>query len=207
MELKNKYILDACCGGRMLWFNKKHPNTIYIDNRIAEKGHIDHRPNHEVKPDVVMNFTNLEFKDKSFKLVVFDPPHLKTLGKNSRFAKTYGSLNAETWQYDLNKGFNECWRVLEDYGILIFKWNEEEISSDTVLSLFLEKPLFGHTTGSKSKTKWFCFMKIPIANGGTNFTKSSADDFPYQESLIADKQNPHDIPKITQESYVKQKAD
>ena len=44
-------------------------------------------------------------------------------------------------------------------------------------------------------------------NGGTNFTKSSADDFPYQESLIADKQNPHDIPKITQESYVKQKAD
>ena len=39
--MKDKFILDACCGGRMFWENKKHPNTIYIDNRLKEKGHIN----------------------------------------------------------------------------------------------------------------------------------------------------------------------
>ena len=24
-----KKILDACCGGRMFWFDKKHPNVLY----------------------------------------------------------------------------------------------------------------------------------------------------------------------------------
>ena len=35
-----KFILDACCGGRMMWTNKNHPNAIYIDNREVEAGHI-----------------------------------------------------------------------------------------------------------------------------------------------------------------------
>lgn len=26
--LNNKFILDACCGGKMFWFNKNHPNTM-----------------------------------------------------------------------------------------------------------------------------------------------------------------------------------
>lgn len=119
------------------------------------------RPNFHIKPDMVMDFRDLSFPDSSFKLVVWDPPHLKTLTATSRLARKYGTLNAETWRYDLSKGFQECWRVLEDYGTLIFKWNESEITLKTVLSLFKKKPLFGHTTGSKSKTKWLCFMKIP----------------------------------------------
>ena len=72
-------------------------------------------------------------------------------------------------------------------------------------------------SGKKSAwfpTAWFCWqlnlprdlMFVELQKLG-EITKSSADDFPYQESLIADKQNPPDIPKITQESYVKQKAD
>lgn len=59
-------------------------------------------------------------------------------------------------------GFSECWRVLEDYGVLIFKWNESEISVKKVEKLFSQKALFCHPSGTKSKTHWLCFMKIPL---------------------------------------------
>jgi hypothetical protein len=157
----NKFILDACCGGRMMWFNKKHQNAYYIDIRSEKPGFEKWRNKFSVKPDEIMDFRQLKFDDKVFKLVVWDPPHLKRLGETSIMRKKYGVLNNSTWEWDLSKGFKECWRVLEDYGILIFKWNKEEISQERVLSLFSVQPLFGHTTGSKSKTMWFCFMKIP----------------------------------------------
>ena len=169
---KNKFILDACCGGRMMWVNKNHPNTIYIDNRIAEKGHIQKgfNPNHEVKPDIVMDFRKMDFLDKSFKLVVFDPPHLTSLGENSIMRKKFGCLVTETWQSDLERGFNECWRVLEDFGVLLFKWNDIEIPYKKVLSFIKVKPLFMNITAGqkalkqKNRTYWFCFMKIPKEN-------------------------------------------
>jgi len=73
------------------------------------------------------------------------------------------SLVAETWQDDLKKGFSECWRVLEDYGTLIFKWSDSEIPFKKVLALIEHQPLFYNTSNNKatSVTKWFCFMKIP----------------------------------------------
>jgi hypothetical protein len=158
-----KIILDACCGGRMMWFNKHHPNALYIDNRIAEKGHIQggFNPNNEVKPDTIMDFRELTFPNKTFRLVVFDPPHMKTLTETSIMRKKFGCLNDQTWKADLRKGFSECWRVLMDYGVLVFKWAEDEIKLKEVLELAPAEPLFGHTTGSKSKTHWLCFMKIP----------------------------------------------
>ena len=159
--MDSKFILDACCGGRMMWFNKHHPNALYIDNRIREKGHDSNRPNHSIKPDTVMDFTKLEFPDKSFKLIVMDPPHLIAEPDSYRMVKQYGSLKAETWQFDLKNGFKECWRCLEDYGIFIFKWNEAMIKKKKVLELFGIEPLFGHSTLSKIPTHWFCFMKIP----------------------------------------------
>lgn len=172
MNLKNKFILDACCGGRLFWYNKHHPNALYIDYRIREKGHDDFRPNHSVKPDIKMNFTDLKFPDKSFKLVVMDPPHIISKPESFRIVKYYGSLVAETWQSDIKKGFDECWRVLDDYGILIFKWNETDVSKKKILYILNKDPLFGHTTG-KVKTHWFCFMKIPIAETETQVETSS----------------------------------
>ena len=161
--MSEKFILDACCSGREFWFNKKHPNTLYIDIRKEESGFLKQRKNFNVQPDKIMDFRDMDFPDKSFKLVVWDPPHMKTLGKTSIFAKRYGCLNAQTYPYDLRKGFEECWRVLEDYGVLIFKWNETEISRKEVLSFFKEKPLFGHPINSRNnKTHWFCFMNIPV---------------------------------------------
>lgn len=160
-ELPTKFILDACCGGRMMWFDKHHPNALYIDIRDEDKGCLPCRQGFDVKPDVIMDFRKMSFSDGTFRLVVWDPPHMKTLGETSILRKKFGCLDAETWQADLSMGFKECWRVLADYGVLIFKWNEEEISIGEVIKLFKEQPLFGHNTGSKSKTLWVTFMKIP----------------------------------------------
>ena len=112
-------------------------------------------------PDVIADFTNLPFEDDSFYMVVFDPPHLKTLGETSWMAKKYGKLPTN-WQEVIKAGPDECTRVLKPNGTLIFKWNESEIKAVEVLSVIPFKPLFGHTTGRQSKTIWMCFMKLPI---------------------------------------------
>lgn len=158
---KGKFILDACCGPRLFWFNKKHPNVLYIDNRKRKKGYNDYRPNREIKPDILADFRKLPFQDMSFKLVVMDAPHLFSSGENFRMVKDYGWLNKDTWKEDIKKGFDECWRVLEDYGIFIFKWNEASVKRKDILNVLQRQPLFGHPNGSKIPTHWFCFMKIP----------------------------------------------
>lgn len=157
MSKPEKYILDATAGFRMMWFNKHHPNTIYLDQRP------------ECEPDIVGDFRDLkQFPDETFRLIVFDPPHRKALPPSSSFAQSYGcSLNPETWQSDIQHGITECWRVLRNYGILVFKWSNHCIGTKEVLSLFPIQPLFGQTTTGHSekyhrtKTFWFCFMKFP----------------------------------------------
>ena len=54
--------------------------------------------------------------------------------------------------------------VLEDYGVLIFKWNEDQITVREVLEAIERQPLFGHTTGRHGKTMWMCFMKFQLTN-------------------------------------------
>ena len=154
-----KLILDACCGSRMFWFNRKHPNALYVDNRKLDTHLCDGR-SLKVEPDEIVDFREMPYPDHSFKLVVFDPPHLKTLGKTSWLAKKYGVLG-ENWKDDIKKGFDECMRVLEIHGVLIFKWNESEIKVQELLDVIKDEPLFGHTTGRQAKTIWMCFMKIP----------------------------------------------
>lgn len=155
-----KIILDACCGGKMFWFNKKHPRVLYVDNRREKKGFIKFRPEFGVEPDRVMDFRKLKLKDKTFNLVVFDPPHLLSPGKNSWMRKKYGGLEPKNWKSDIGLGFDECWRVLKKNGVLIFKWNECDIPLREVLSVISKDPLFGHVTGQNSKTHWLCFMKL-----------------------------------------------
>lgn len=147
-----------------MWFNKNHPNTLYIDIRKEKKGFEKSRPNCEINPDVIADFRNLrQFKDKSFKLIVWDPPHMISKNYGSRMTNKYGFLYAETWPYDFKLGFKELWRVLDHYGVLLFKFNDTNINFRKVLKLFPINPLFSNTISNKkgSKTKWFCFMKIP----------------------------------------------
>ncbi len=156
-----KLILDACCGGRLCWFDKKHPQALYIDIVERPKGILPMRKNFSVEPDMIADFREMPFPARSFKIVLWDPPHIRDLPQEDFMRNRYGNLNGETWKYDLTKGFNECWRVLEDYGVLIFKWSENDIPLKEVLSLFPVRPLFGHTTSKHGRTKWCVFMKFP----------------------------------------------
>lgn len=155
--ITDKKILDACSGGRMFWFDKQNPDVLFADIRDEEHTLCDGRT-HTVKPDILMDFREMPFPDNSFQMVVFDPPHLNKLGKNSWMAKKYGVLNA-TWEEDLRKGFAECMRVLKPNGTLIFKWNENQIKVSQVLNAIGAQPLFGHTTRASGQTIWMCFMK------------------------------------------------
>jgi len=152
-------ILDACCGSRLFWFNKEHPNAVYVDKRSEEIIACDGR-RVIIRPDLIEDFRSLPFPDKSFKLVVFDPPHDMYAGKNSFTAQKYGNLNKDTWREDLKKGFDECMRVLDNHGVLIFKWAEIRVNIKEILEIFDYEPLFGHKSGKVSKTHWITFMKI-----------------------------------------------
>jgi len=157
-------VLDACCGGRQFWFDKENPDVLFADRRIMEPKVVGSGKDARVRkclPDKIMDFRNMDLPDNSFRLVVFDPPHL-FLGENSFMAQSYGSLNKETWKEDLSKGFSECFRVLKNEGILIFKWNECDVPLREVLKLTDRKPLFGHPSGKAQKTHWLCFMKLPV---------------------------------------------
>jgi hypothetical protein len=162
--MKNKTVLDACCGGRMCWFDKNNSNVLFIDNRKEEHVLCDGR-SFTISPDRIVDFTNMPFKDCSFKLILFDPPHAKTFGKTSWNTKKYGMLN-ENWKETINKGFSECWRVLDYNGTLIFKWSDVDIKLKEVLSCFKIKPLFGHTTTRNLRTHWLVFFKDLTGNAG-----------------------------------------
>ncbi|VAW38902.1 SAM-dependent methyltransferase [hydrothermal vent metagenome] len=158
VEKTDRKILDVCCGSRMFWFDKENPEVFFGDIRNENHVLCDGRKL-DIKPDMQLDFRKLPFEDNAFKLIVFDPPHLDKLGKNSWMAKKYGMLS-KTWQEDIASGFRECFRVLEFGGILIFKWNEVQIKTREVLELSNTRPLFGHLSGKRSDTHWICFMNI-----------------------------------------------
>ena len=149
-----KRVLDACCGSRMFYFDKQNPDVIYADNRELETTLCDGRTL-LIKPDVQMDFRDMPYKDNTFKVVVFDPPHLIHAGTGSWLANKYGILPLD-WPKYLRAGFNECMRVLEPNGLLIFKWNEDQIGLNEVLKVFERKPLLGDQRG---KTRWLVFIK------------------------------------------------
>lgn len=147
-------ILDACCGSRMFWFDKENSDVVFADNRELETTLCDGRKL-VIRPDVIMDFRNMPFDCETFKMVVFDPPHLIHAGEKSWLAKKYGVLPSD-WKPYIRAGFNECMRVLKTDGVLIFKWNEEQIKTSEILANIDFKPLFGD---KRAKTHWMVFMK------------------------------------------------
>ena len=159
---KDKLILDACCGSKMFWFDKQNPMVEFCDKRelsfSRSWGKYDSARHIEIHPDTVCDFTALPFEDKTFKLVVFDPPHLKRAGETAWLTLKYGKLD-DNWPQMLHDGFRECMRVLDDYGTLIFKWSEVQITLSEVLKAIGAEPLFGHRSGKHNNTHWMAFMK------------------------------------------------
>lgn len=157
METNDKRVLDVTAGARMMWFDKHNPDVVFTDIRTDSLILCDGRALN-VHPDIEVDFRNLPFTDKSFYLVVFDPPHLEKLGQKTWMAQKYGVL-LPTWETDIKQGFDECMRVLKPNGVLIFKWNEAQVNLNKVLDIIGVQPLFGHTSGKHGKTKWMTFMK------------------------------------------------
>lgn len=157
----DKPILDACCGGKMFYFDKHDPRVLFQDIRDVETTLCDGR-HFEVKPDVQADFTNMPYPDDSYAMVVFDPPHLKYTGSKKECdgwqMLKYGNLGKD-WRNMLAKGFAECFRVLKPGGFLIFKWNETDVKVTEILKLTPAKPIFGHISGKRANTHWICFMK------------------------------------------------
>lgn len=157
--MSDKRILDPCCGSKMFWFDKNNPDVEFCDNRTVP--YHEYYPGRyiEVNPDTICDFTALPFKNDSFYLVVFDPPHLPDAGDKSIMKLKYGCLKGD-WKTMFSKGFNECMRVLKPNGTLIFKWSEIRIPLSEILPLFSQEPLFGNRCRKRGNTThWLCFMK------------------------------------------------
>lgn len=157
-------VLDPCCGSRMMWFDRENPDAVFGDQRsetitVTDRSHReDGTRTLTVSPDMQMDFRDLPFEDETFRLVAFDPPHLVRAGPKSWLAAKYGKLGAD-WREDLRAGFAECFRVLHQDGVLVFKWNETQVKLSEVLALTPHQPLFGHTSGRNGLTHWLVFMK------------------------------------------------
>ncbi len=98
----NKRVLDPCCGSRMFWFDKNNNDVMFCDNRSLHTNLCDGR-RLDVEPDVFADFTHLPFEDESFWHVVFDPPHMTTLGEKSWMAQKYGRLS-DDWENTIRGG-------------------------------------------------------------------------------------------------------
>lgn len=151
-------ILDVCCGGKLFYFDKGHPDLIDCDIRYERD--LRFAPNGvlSVMPHIISDFSALPFKSEYFSLVIWDPPHLKKIGKTSFLFKKYGRLPSY-WESLIRAGFDECWRVLRVRGTLIFKWNTEQVSLPAILKCFPIVPLLGHRTTKNLKTHWIVFYK------------------------------------------------
>jgi len=164
IDMTNKYILDGCCGSKMMWFDRNQKNTIYVDKRELSTTLCDGR-SLEIKPDVIADFTNLPFENETFYHVVFDPPHLNSIGEKSWLALKYGRLDKNIdYMKMLSDGFNELWRVLKPHRSLVFKWNEYDIPVKKVIEAFghSENLLYGNQSGKRSLTHWLFYYKFPI---------------------------------------------
>ena len=147
-----------------MWGNRNNPDVVFGDCRsevmtVTDRSHGNTSGQRvlRIEPDVLLDFRSLPYADGAFVLVAFDPPHLVNAGPKSWLAAKYGKLG-EDWREDLRRGFSECFRVLSEDGVLIFKWNETQVKLKEVLALTQHEPLFGHLSGRKGLTHWLVFM-------------------------------------------------
>ena len=123
--MSEKKILDVTCGGRSIWFDKHHPSAVYMDKREEHATSIWKSSDGlseqvlNIEPDIVGDFTAIPFPDETFRLVVFDPPHLLHGGSTGWIIKKYGKLD-ENWPQMLHDGFRECMRVLKPDGLFLY---------------------------------------------------------------------------------------
>lgn len=147
-------ILDCSGGKRNVWFNRCHPNAVYIDNRP------------EMTPNVLCDSTQLPFPNEVFDLIVFDPPH-GVHGEHSYMSKYYGRYNSQEILNLLRGTSREAYRVSKPEALMLLKWNDRDQRLDHILKqLEAWEPLFGHKIAERSShrasTYWLALLKRPL---------------------------------------------
>jgi SAM-dependent methyltransferase len=166
-------ILDATCGTKAMWYEKNHPLVTYMDIREGKylwwNPKKAYKKNVIVEPDVIGDFTNLDYLDNTFDMVIFDPPHILRTDihdKNYNMGNRYGFLPRDNWKQILKKGIKELFRVLKPEGIFIFKWADTDKPVEEVLKLFPYKPIFGNknrfNNRRKKNTYWIVYLKYDV---------------------------------------------
>lgn len=151
-------VLDPASGSRMFYFDHEDERVLFGDIRSERHVLCDGRALN-INPDAFTDFRDLPFDNESFRVVIFDPPHLVNTGPKSWQAAKYGRLSKDSWRDDLTAGFAECFRVLKPEGVLIFKWAEVQIKVREILALTPHRPLIGHISGKAANTHWITWIK------------------------------------------------
>jgi len=71
-------VLDPCCGSRMMWSDRRHPDVVFGDCRsetitVTDRSHGNESGTRtlRIEPDTLIDFRALPYPDGSFKLVAF----------------------------------------------------------------------------------------------------------------------------------------
>lgn len=159
-------ILDINAGNQTMWYYKASGRVI----------HIDMEKKLEVKPTIFCDNTQTPFRDGAFTTIYADPPHffghhnsLYSIPDRATFRKVYPNETGIPRYYGADKYknqldllryivrlLNECYRILSDDGVLWFKWNETNISVNTL------KPLL---------EKWDILLMIKVRLNNPNKTE------------------------------------
>lgn len=83
----------------MFYFNKNDPRVTFMDIREVKTTLCDGRK-FEVSPDIVGDFTNIQFPDNSFRMVVFNPPPNPTKVTDARSGGYISRFGHECWELD-----------------------------------------------------------------------------------------------------------
>lgn len=141
-------ILDLTAGNRAIWFDRDHPDALFVDIRP------------EVAPTIVADARSLPAEvGGDYDLVVFDPPH-KNNGATGNMTVNYGHWTHAQIREILSEVAREAHRVCRDDALMAFKWNDHSIKLDNALDLVSPwwEPLFGHGARSQqrhsSMTSW-----------------------------------------------------
>lgn len=123
-------ILDVCCGKKSMYGDLLssfgNSEIIFVDLRKGfyafPKASVEHESAEgiEVLPDVKADLKVLPFRDSTFKLILFDPPH-GDFSLTSFMNVKYGSLSLDDYKAMLVKANEEFFRVLESEGLLLVK--------------------------------------------------------------------------------------
>lgn len=177
-------ILDATAGNRHIWGKNKYPEGVVF---------FDKETNLKIPADVIGTWDNLPFPDNSFDCIIFDPPHISHISEKSIHFTPDESRGASWWGYfngkphmltTIYKAQREFARVSSR---LCLKWNDNEKSIDSILSLFSEwKPIWiqpynknNYASKDKTTTYWVKMVRKekPITpNTQTNPPKVSEND-------------------------------